>query len=86
MLGPHILGCCFVTLLHMAMMALQSASCPGLALDARYAATLARVGLVLVSAIGPAVRYGSPSSGTIAHMIAYTRMPGNAAETMEPTT
>ena len=51
MLGPHIFGCCFVTLLHMAMMALQSASCSGLALDARYASTLAPVGLVLVSAI-----------------------------------
>src|SRR6188474_1348159 len=35
----------------MAMMALQSASCPGLALDARYASMLASVGLVLVSAI-----------------------------------
>src|SRR5215210_7614926 len=51
MLGPHIFGPCFVTLLQMAMMALQSASCSGLALDARYASTLAPVGLVLVSAM-----------------------------------
>lgn len=27
-----------------------------------------------------------PSSGTMNHMITYTRMPGNATETMEPTT
>ena len=52
MLGPHIFGGCFVTRLHMAMMALQSANCSGLARDARYASTLAPVGLVFVSAIG----------------------------------
>src|SRR5687767_15861874 len=52
MLGPHIFGCCFASRLQMAMMALQSASCSGLALNARYASTLAPVGLVLVSAIG----------------------------------
>jgi hypothetical protein len=45
-------GFSFVTRLHMAMMALQSVSCWGLALDERYASTLAPVGLVLVSAIG----------------------------------
>ena len=51
MLGPHILGGCFVTRLQMAMMALQSVNCLALALDARYASTLASVGLVLVSSI-----------------------------------
>jgi hypothetical protein len=51
MLGPHIFGGCFVTRLHIAMIALQSATCSGLALDARYASTLAPVGLVLVAAI-----------------------------------
>jgi hypothetical protein len=51
MLGPHIFGWCFVMRLHMAMMALQSFSCSGLALDARYSLTLAPVGLVFVSAI-----------------------------------
>src|SRR5687767_13144921 len=56
MLGPHIFGCCFVTRLQMAMMALQSASCSGLALEARYSSTLAPVGLVLVSAIGESCR------------------------------
>ena len=30
-LGPHIRGCCFVARLHMAMMALQSFNCSGLA-------------------------------------------------------
>jgi hypothetical protein len=35
----------------MAMMALQSASCSGLALDARYASTLAPVDLVLIVAM-----------------------------------
>ena len=52
MLGPHIFGGCLVTRLHMAMMALQSFSCSGLALDARYSSTLAPVGLVLVAAMG----------------------------------
>jgi hypothetical protein len=41
---------CLVTRLHMAMMALQSASCSGLALDARYASTLAPVGDVVIVA------------------------------------
>ena len=52
MLGPHILGCSFVTRLHMAMMALQSFNCSGLARDKKYSSMLASVGLVLVSAIG----------------------------------
>jgi hypothetical protein len=43
MLGPHIFGGCFVARLHMAMSALQSFSWSALALDARYASTLAPV-------------------------------------------
>ena len=52
MLGPHIVGRCFVTRPHMAMTARQSANCSALALAARYASTLAPVGLVWVYAIG----------------------------------
>jgi hypothetical protein len=52
MLGPHIVARRFVTRAHMAMTARQSANCSGRALAARYASTLAPVGLVLVFAIG----------------------------------
>ena len=47
----------------MAMMALQSVSCSGLARDARYSSMLASVGLVLVSAIGDSFFGGESCAG-----------------------